>query len=371
MPKPSNAARAQNRRARIRSTSIVAGLAALALTAAACSSSGGATKSGSTGSTGTGTGSSGAKALTKITVNASFPYAAGQYSCLYDYGKAKGFFAKYGVDPTFDAANGSVALINEVAAGQVDFGFSAAASNVVQAVSKGAKVKIIGVQERESPNAVISSKSNPITKPADLKGKKIAYGAATLAGLGLKLLLSQNGMSLSDVKVINVQTTAYASSLKSGAIDGFVSYPSSAFPTLESLGVQPQAMLLRDFGFNPVPADTYIASDSFIAAHADVVKDFLAGVHDTWAYMAANSGAAAAAAQNCVGKHVGVSVPQATKQIQLVLQANAAQLADKNFEAVDGSALQAQIDLLHKAGQLPDAQPAASYFTNAYLPGSS
>jgi NitT/TauT family transport system substrate-binding protein len=343
-----------------RHAAVACAIAAVVVTASACSSSGGSKDNGT-----------GSKKLTAITVNASFPYAAGQYSCLYDYGKAKGFFAKHGVDPTFGDATGSVALISEVAAGKVDFGFSAAASNVMQAVDKGAAVKIIGVQERDAPTAVISSKANPITKPADLKGKKIAYGASTLGGVGLRLLLQQNGMSISDVQVVNVQTTAYASSLKSGAIDGYVSYPSSSFPTLEKLGVQPEQMLLRSFGFNPVPADTYIASDSYIQKNPDVVKGFLAGAHDTWAYMAAHADAPAAAAKNCVGKHVGVSEDQAEKQIKLVLEANADQLKDKNFQQVDTSALQAQIDILNKAGQLPDPKSPDNYFTNAYLPSAS
>jgi NitT/TauT family transport system substrate-binding protein len=273
------------------------------------------------------------------------------------------------VDPTFTAATGSAALIAEVGAGQVDFGFSAATANVLQAVVKGAPVMMIGVQQSKSPTAVISRADKPINTPADLKGKKIAYGANTLGGVGLQVVLKENKISPNDVTVVNVQPTAYVSSLAQGAIDGYVSFSTSAFPSLEAVGVKPVQMPLRDYSFNPVPNDTYIASNSYIAKNPDAVKGFLAGTYDTWKYMAENADTSPAeAAKNCVGKHTGVTESLAAAQITQVLQLAADQLKQPDFMTMKQSDLQAQIDLLEQVGQLSGAGPAKNYYTNDFLP---
>lgn len=346
---------------RWRRAAVVVGI--LALAAAASYSSGtarGAVDAGRGGS-----------ALTPVTVDMSFPYAASQWNCLYDYGKSKGFFAKYGIDPTFDALVGSVALINEVATGAVDIGTSAAVANVIQAVSAGAPVKLVGVQERNSPNAVISLSTKPIVKPKDLLGKTIAYSPSSLSGLSLQLLLSMYNLPASQVHVAAVQPAAYASALASGAIDGYVSYPSSSVPNTEKLGGKPVVMLLRNFRVNPVPADGYIASQAFMQAHPDVVRGFLAGARDTWAYLYKHPGQAAAAGQACVGQHVGIDPSLAAEQIKLVLQANAKQLSQPNFQAIPLAGLRAQISLLEQANQLSRPQPVSAYYTSAFLPKST
>lgn len=306
--------------------------------------------------------------LTKVTADLSFPYAASNWNCIYDYGKSKGFFANHGVDPTFDAVNGSVQLISSVSAGQIDIGISAAVANVIQAVSKGAAVKIIGVQQRDSPNAVISLDSNPIKTPADLAGKRLAYSPTSLSGLSLELLLASNNIPKSSVQVVTLQPTAYATALMSKSIDGFVSYPSSAVPNVTTLGGNAVVMLLRDHGVNPVPADGYIASDKMISEHPDVLKGFLAGAHDTWAYMYAHQDEANNVAEVCAKSHVGIKPELTAAQVKLVLSGNSAQLSQSSFMAVDEKGLSAQIDILKNAGQLDNPLPATQYFTNDLLP---
>lgn len=323
------------------------------LTLAACSSSGK---------------SSSGKNLVSLTADVSFPYAASSSNCIYDYGKSKGFFAKYGVDPNFDALNGTVTLINEVAAGKVDIGSGAAVSNVIQSVSKGTPVKLVGVRAVHSLNAVISLEQNPIRTPSDLVGKKIAYSPTTLNGLLFKLMLQQNHVDPSSVKVIGLNPTAYASSLQSGTIDGYVSYANSSVPNQEKLGGKPVTMLLSAYNVDPMPSDGYIASDSFINAHPKTVTDFLAGAYYTWDYLYKHQDELAAAGQYCAKERVGVNAALATKQMTLMLQGHADQMKQGNYEPIDAQQMQAQIQLLTSLNQLSNPKPAADYFTNSLLP---
>lgn len=326
-------------------------VSAAALAVAGCSSSSG-----------------GGGSLANLTVDLSFPYAASQWNCIYDYGKTKGFYARYGVDPKFDAVVGSAALINEVGAGKVDIGVSAAVANVIQGVSQGAPVKLIAVQERNSPNAVISLAGDPINKPSDLVGKRIAYSPTSLNGIAFGLLLKANGIPSSAVKVVGLQPAGYASALESGAIDGYVSYPSSSVPNQEHLGGQPVVMMLRDFGVNPVPADGYITSDAMIKNHAKQVTGFLEGARDTWAYLFAHQDEATQAGAACAKEHVGVVAATSAKQIQLVLQANSEQLRDAKFMSIDPSGIQDQMTMLQQAGQLSNPKPVTDYYTTTLLP---
>lgn len=343
---------------RTRPRGVLAPIAVSILALAGCSSSGG-TQAGSSGSN---------KALASLTVDMSFPFAASSSNCIYDYGKEKGFFAKYGVDPKLDALNGTVTLIDEVAAGKVDIGVGAAVSNVVQSVSKGTPVKLVAVRAVHSLNAVISLENNPITKPSDLVGKKIAYSLTTLNGLLFKVMLEQNHIDPSSVKIVGLNSTAYASALQAGSIDGYVSYSNSSIPNQEKLGGKPVTMLLSAEGVDPTPSDGFIASNSFIQSNPNVITEFLAGARDTWNYLYQHQDELTAAGQYCAKQRVGVNAELATQQMTLMLQGHADQMSLPNYMETDQQELQAQIDQLVSLKQLSNPMPAASYYTNALLP---
>ena len=328
---------------------IIVGASALAL--ASCSSSGG-----------------GSKHLVSLSADMSFPYAASSSNCIYDYGKSKGFFAKYGVDPKFAALNGTVALIDEVGAGKVDIGVGAATSNIIQSVTKGTPVKLVAVRAFHSLNAVISLAQNPITKPSDVVGKKIAYSPTTLNGLLFKVMLQKNDIDPSSVKVVGMNPTAYASALESGSIDGYVSYTNSAVPSQEALGGKPVTMLLSAVGVDPTPSDGYIASDAFIKSHPKVVTEFLEGARDTWAYLFKHQDELTAAGEYCAKAQVGVKPALATQQMTLMLTGHADQLNQPNFMNIDPQDLQSQIQLLVSLQQLSDPKPVENYYTSALLP---
>jgi NitT/TauT family transport system substrate-binding protein len=341
---------ARRRRRSCAAATLAAGVAVLA----ACSS----------GSSG---GDKSAK-LTTVTADMSFPFAASSSNCIYDYGESKGFFAKYGIDPKFDALNGTVTLINEVAAGKVDIGVGAAVSNIVQAVSKKTPVKLVAVRADRSLNAVISLDRNPIRTPADLVGKKIAYSQTTLNGLLFKLMLQANHIDEKSVTVVGLNPTAYASALNSGAIDGYVSYSNSSIPNQEKLGGKPIAMLLSDHGVDPRPSDGFVAGDSYIKNHPKQLADFLKGARDTWLYMYEHQDETAQAGTYCAKKRVGVDATLAAKQMRLMLSGHSAQMQSKAFMRIDAAGLQSQVDLLHTLGQLPDPLPASAYYTPEFLP---
>ena len=77
----------------------------------------------------------------------------------------------------------------------------------------------------ETPlNCLIVLKDGPIKTLADLKGKKIGYSVAGLAGRLLDAILGSAGLSAKDVTLVNVNfnlVTALMSGQVDAAIDGY------------------------------------------------------------------------------------------------------------------------------------------------------
>jgi NitT/TauT family transport system substrate-binding protein len=341
----------------------IAGIAGTFLTVAACSASSVPASSSSSHSD--------SKPQSLVTVRAaqSFPYASGTSACVLNYGESKGFFAKNGVNPVLTAATGSVSLINEVGAGQLDIGYLAATPNVIEAVSKGASVKIVATMESASSTAVISSTANPIRKPADLAGKKVAYDASSFGAVSLAMLLKEQHMSLSEIDTVNVQSTLYASALKSGSIDGFISFPASAVAALQSAGVDPVTMSFRDFGVNLTPADTYIASDALVTNHPEVIKEFLKAAYESFQYVAEHPDVASEVISNCQKTHPDiVNVKQATAALDTFVSSNSKQFTSSNFMDVSVSGLESQAQTLKDMGQVAEIPSVDKYYAPGLAP---
>lgn len=334
--------------------------------AAACSSS--------SGGKGTSPKAAGTPAqLTKITVDSSFPYAsAPSTNCILDYGKAKGYFAQNGLDPTLNAFSGTVPLIAAVASGHVDFGAGAGVANVIQADAKGAAVKIVGTRLNDSVLSVVSLSKNPINKPSDLIGKKIAYSPATVSGIYFDLFLKKEHINPSQVHIVGVESSAYASALQSGQIDGYVSYGDTSITRQEAVGGDPVIMQLSDYGVALKPSDSYIVSDSTVSSRGPIVAAFLKSVHEAYAYVHQHQATAIPeASEICASAHAGIKVAFAEKQMKLMFQYRTAQFSNPDFMKVDEAGVESQIQALVGAHQLSNPKPATDYFTNQFVPSGS
>ena len=61
-----------------------------------------------------------------------------------------------------------------------------------------------------------------ISKPADLKGKKIGLPLGTISEFYLGRFLNLNGMNVSDVTIINLPVTQDVTALANGSVDAVV-----------------------------------------------------------------------------------------------------------------------------------------------------
>lgn len=139
--------------------------------------------------------------------------------------QSKGFFeeelAKVGYTPDYQGFAQAGPAINEAfAGGTIDVAFYGDLP-AVTAKSNGVDIKVIASDTAQLDYAILGAEDTEIKEVADLKGKKIAVGFGTVTYKYLDDLLKQNGLSISDVKIVNTSVDG-PTMLSSRQVDAFV-----------------------------------------------------------------------------------------------------------------------------------------------------
>lgn len=132
----------------------------------------------------------------------------------------KGFFARRGLDVELIAPSNPNDPPKLVAAGQADIAVSYQHQHQMQ-VSEGLPLTRIATLIATPLNSLVVLGDSKITRIADLKGKTIGYSVGGFETALLKVMLEQDGLSLDDVKLINVNFSL-SPSLFTGQTDGVI-----------------------------------------------------------------------------------------------------------------------------------------------------
>ena len=248
--------------------------------------------------------------LTKVTMQidgAAVPYYAPLYEAV-----EQGYFEEEGLSVEFTYAEASSVLQN-VAAGNVEFGFPNGDS-VITAKSKGVDVEVVHTTYQQGIGAVLfNEETNPITKPADLKGKKIAVtDLGSPNYIQLQAMLTEAGLTLSDVEVVTVGSGAIVAALQNGEVDA-ISFSRLRYFALESAGF-PVGQLLSD-EFLPSFGNVLVSSPKFREQNPEVVAGFVAALDKGIQYVIDNTDEATA---NVIAKYADTFAGQ-EEQISTVL----------------------------------------------------
>jgi NitT/TauT family transport system substrate-binding protein len=132
----------------------------------------------------------------------------------------KGFFKKHGADVKLVWFANYTDSISALSAGQVD-GNSQTWSDTMAPLAKGIALKTILVNDNSAGNDALMVGPR-IKSFADLKGKKIALEEYSVSHFLLTMALNKNGMTLKDVKVINLSAGDAAAAFMAGRVDAAV-----------------------------------------------------------------------------------------------------------------------------------------------------
>jgi len=198
--------------------------------------------------------------------------------------KDEGVFARHGLEADLVAVRSAPLQVTALVSNEVQF-VRGSASSMLTAAAQGAKLKIILslFAERASYDFLVAPS---ITKPSDLRGKKI--GVQDFSGLLWSLtMLSLREMGLDPQKDnINIQaigdSTVIAQSLASGIIDG------AALDRLQSARLQGQGIkVLFDLSKIPLPASPFMSSEALIQKNPQTVENFIKALIEASAIMRA------------------------------------------------------------------------------------
>ena len=131
----------------------------------------------------------------------------------------KGFFEDEGLDMTFVELSGGHKCLVTVLNGETDMGTASDLPTMFNSFKRDDYAVVTTFVKSNNDNKIIARKSNDITAPEDLQGKKIGAVPGSSSQFFLDLFLVMNDINKSEVEIVEIQPENMAFALQSGEVD--------------------------------------------------------------------------------------------------------------------------------------------------------
>jgi NitT/TauT family transport system substrate-binding protein len=180
-------------------------------------------------------------------------------------GKAKGIFAKHGIDIDISKGTGSLAAAQAIAAGRYDFGNVAAVPLIVMN-AKGLPISGISVVSYDAGMGVGVLGDGPITGPKLLVGKRIGVNPASAEVPLFPAYARLAGIDAKDVTIVNTDPAVLQRLVLEKQLDGMTGIAQSALPLFLGQNTPIRWMLYSSVGL-------YSYSLTLTTTHDMIAKD--------------------------------------------------------------------------------------------------
>jgi NitT/TauT family transport system substrate-binding protein len=157
--------------------------------------------------------------------------------------QSKGFFAKNGLEVTISNFSSGRQALETVLGGGADIA-TAAESPVTAATFANQKVALLARMEYSELKTLVAAPG--ITKPADLKGKRIGYASGTGSEVYTYELLKKIGLTKNDVTLVNLRPQDMIAAAVSGSIDAYNIWEPYVANGRKALGAKATLLDVRD-----------------------------------------------------------------------------------------------------------------------------
>jgi sulfonate transport system substrate-binding protein len=180
-------------------------------------------------------------------------------------------FGKDGIGVNYAIFKSGPPLLESFVSGEQDIGIVGDSPAII-GHTQGIKLKAIGVIGHGPKRlAILIPPNSTIKSTKDLKGKKIATAKGTTGYEFLVLVLKEQGLSLNDVKVINLQPRDAVIALKTGDVEAAAVWePSVSEAELNGIG----KILLDGSGYK-LGLSLIIVNPEFAKKHPDLTARYL------------------------------------------------------------------------------------------------
>jgi taurine transport system substrate-binding protein len=217
--------------------------------------------------------------------------------------------------------------------------------------------------------ALVARNGSGVNTIADLKGKRVGTPFASTAHYSLLAALSQNGLSSTDVQLVDLQPQAILAAWDRGDIDAAYTW----LPTLDDLRKTGKDLITsRQLAKDGKPTlDLAAVADEFATAHPDVV--------DKWRQQEARALTTIAddpdAAAKAIAAEIGLSPEDVAGQLKQGVYLTPDQVSSAEWLGSDGAPgniannLQSASQFLAEQKQIPEAAPLSTFQGAIYTKG--
>jgi len=185
----------------------------------------------------------------------------------------KGYFKELGLEVEVIAPADPSDPPKLVAAGKADLAVSYQPQLHLQ-IHEGLPLKRVGTLVATPLNCLLVLKDGPIKKIADLKGKKIGFSVAGVEEAVLTAILTPNGLSMSDVELVNVNWSL-SPSLMSKQVDAVIgAFRNFELNQMDINGVEGRCFYVEEEGLPSYDELIYVAKPDTM--DKEVLARFLA-----------------------------------------------------------------------------------------------
>ncbi len=277
----------------------------------------------------------------------------------------KGFYRTQRIDLRYVPGAGGGDAIRNILSGQADVAFTDPGS-LFAALDKGEKLRAIYDIYPQNVFNVVALKSSGITRPQDLKGKRVGvYSLASGTRQNLLVMLHQAGLSESDVTIVVTGLLNFAP-LMQGQVDA-----TAATDTGLLVGRRrglPEVTVMEVGRWLNVSSDLYVVREDVYQGRKDLLRRFLRAYRDAAAWMIASPEEAARLA---VRRAIDGSDPALNLDVIRLRNASTVSPLTQRLGlgAMDLPSLQAAADAYRKLGLIERPIRMADVVASDLLPG--
>ncbi len=183
-----------------------------------------------------------------------------------------GFFRQQGLDLQLLPGAGGGDAVRNLLSGQADIAFTDPGS-LFAALDKGEKLRVIYDIYPQNVFNVVALKSSGITRPADLKGKRVGvYSLASGTRQNLQLLLAQAGLKESDITLVVTGLLNFAP-LMQGQVDATAATDTGLAIARQRGLHDVQVIEVRDA--LPLTSDVLVVREETLQQHKPMLRAFV------------------------------------------------------------------------------------------------
>ncbi|MED3904993.1 ABC transporter substrate-binding protein, partial [Geobacillus thermodenitrificans] len=233
------------------------------------------------------------------------------------------------------------------------------------ALDKGEKLKVIYNIYPQNVFNVVSLKEKQITKPEDLKGKKIGvYSLSSGTWQNLLVLLHQAGLSENDVTIVETGLLNFAP-LMQGQVDATAATDTGLVMAKEKgLG---DVNVIEVKNYLNIPSDVFVVTEKTYNEKKELLQKFLEAYRNSAQWMIDHPEEAASLAVK-----YAIDGKDEKRNLQIIQLRNASSVSplteEKGLGTLDGNVLQQAADTYKQLGLIKNDINMAEVVTNELLP---